>query len=340
MGVLYVAGQSPGAGATAVCAALATQWQRSGKRVLIHEPLTLDARIPEADLELFARITGQPQGRFKTQPLENRRLDSALGNALSAEVAGLAKEADVVVIHGLPMTDTQGAPVEASAMLAQRLGATVLGVLAYEPEGHGALAETWQEAFGVSLAGLIVNGRTRYAGHLMETEVISAIQQAGTQLLGFVPEDRTMLAPTVLQVADHLQARLLTHPSEHQRLVEQFIIGGLIMEWGGNYFGRFPRQAVIVRGGRIDIAMAALNFPMSCMVLTECSDPSQYVYQRADEQDVPLMAVTQNTMETANALETIDQQVSFHHPSKVERFTELLAGALDWATVNHAAGLQ
>ena len=147
-----------------------------------------------------------------------------------------------------------------------------------------------------------------------------------------------MLAPTVRQVADHLQARVLTGASEEQRLVEQFIIGGLILEWGGNYFGRFPRQAVIVRGGRADIAMAALNFPMSCLVLTACSEPSQYVYQRADEQEVPLLVIEASTLEAAAALDTIDQRVSVHHPAKVERFTELLAAHLDWEAADWAAG--
>ena len=343
MGVLYVAGQAPGAGATAVCAALATRWRRLGKKVLLYKPFTLDAAAVEADLRLFAQITGQPEGRFSIRPYTSGALDPALGEVLGAEVAGLEKETDVVVVQGLPMTDAQGVRLEASATLAQKLGGKALGVLSYDPEHEPAAYEStanrWQETFGELLAGLIINRRTRYAGRMVETEVSSAIDHAGTRLLATVPEDRTMLAPTVAQVAEHLEAQLLTEPSERQRLVEQFIIGGLIMEWGGNYFGRFPRQAVVVRGGRTDIAMSALNFPMSCLVLTGASEPSQYVHQRAEEQQVPLMAAAKDTLEAVAALETIHHRVSVHHPDKIERFAELLDGSIDWETVDQAAGL-
>ena len=96
------------------------------------------------------------------------------------------------------------------------------------------------------------------------------------------------------------------------------------MEWGGNYFGRFSKQGVIVRGGRIDIQMSALNFPMSCMLLTACSNPQQYVQQRAEAQGVPLMFVDEGTMEVANSMASIAESVNVHHPDKITRFSELI----------------
>ena len=86
--------------------------------------------------------------------------------------------------------------------------------------------------------------------------------------------------------------------------------------------------------------MSALSFPMSCLVLTGTSEPPQYVYQRADEQQIPLMTVMQGTMEAAATLETIHQRVSVHHPDKVERFAGLLAGSLRWEKVNQAVGIE
>ena len=344
MGILYVAGQTPGAGATAVCAALAVQWRRLGKRVALHQPLTLDAAAGEADQGLFAQVTGQREGQFDTHPYTGGKLDPTLGEALKAEVNVLKKENDAVVVQGLPATDAQGTQLEASAAMAQKLDCPVLGILSFDPEQEPAsyegTAKRWRETFGELLVGLVLNRRTRYASHLVESQVSLAISSAGTHLLATIPEDRSMLAPTVAQVAKHLDAQLFTEPQGHQRLVEQFIIGGLIMEWGGNYFGRFPRQAVLVRGGRIDIAMSALSFPMSCLVLTGTSEPPQYVYQRADEQQIPLMTVMQDTLEAAATLETIHQRVSVHHPDKVERFAGLLADSLRWEKVNQAVGIE
>ena len=109
-------------------------------------------------------------------------------------------------------------------------------------------------------------------------------------MLGVLPEERLLLAPTVQQAAEHLGGTYFTNEDSGGELIEHFLIGGLITEWGGNYFARLPNQAVVVRGGRIDIQMSALNFPLNALFLTGCETPSQYVYQRADELDVPLIA--------------------------------------------------
>ena len=340
MGILYIAGSTQGAGATAVCAALAAHWRQAGKSVSLHKPFSFNADADGRDAALFAHVSGQATDRVQTRQLEDWQVNTAQVDALSTEMAMQATDADVVLIEGLPLTDQQGAPLEASAMVARKLGAEVIGVVPYAPDMEAEASEAWQRSFGDALVGLMVNRCTRYAGRTVKQDVAPALHRAGVRFLGAVPEDRTMLAPTVRQVADHLQARVLTGTSEEQRLVEQFIIGGLILEWGGNYFGRFPRQAVIARGGRADISMAALNFPMSCLVLTACSEPSQYVYQRADEQEVPLLVVEAPTLEAAAALDTINQRVSVHHPAKIERFTDLLATHLDWEATDSAAGFR
>ncbi len=342
MGVLYIAGSSPGVGSTAVCAALATTWQRAGKRVALFKPLELSGETPGADSRLFSTIA--PNAGTDTREFEGGALDPALGDSIAVQLEELAREADVVIVEGLPLTDAQGSRVSATGALAQgvaqRTGSRVVGVLPYAPGLDAGAVAPWQEAFGDGLAGVLINRCTRYAGHDAADRLTPAIQEAGARVLGTVPEDRAMLAPTVRQVADHLSAELLTWASEDQRLVEQFIIGGLILEWGGNYFGRYPNQAVIVRGGRMDIAMSALNFPMSCLVLTACSEPPQYVHQRADEQEVPLLVAQQGTLEAAAALETIHQRTSVHHVAKVDRLAGLLEGVVDWDAANAAAGLR
>jgi BioD-like phosphotransacetylase family protein len=342
MGLLYVAGSTPGAGSTAVCAALAAIWRQAGKRVVVCKPLALpvgaQGETLGADAQLLAAVTGTGQPLLATQTLTTV-LSARRAGTITQSIEALAKDADVVLVDGLPLTDAQGAPVGASAVLAKRLDGRVLGVQPYAATLDRASAAPWLEAFGDQLAGLLLNRRWRYAEHDASDRLTPALRQAGVTVLGVVPEERGLLAPTVAQVADHLGARFFTWPTQDQRLVEQFILGGLILEWGGNYFGRYPHQAVIVRGGRADIAMSALNFPMSCLILTSCSEPPPYVYQRADAQEVPLLVVAQDTMEIAESLEAIASEVSMHHLEKVERFAALLGNTMDWNAAGAAAGL-
>ena len=165
--------------------------------------------------------------------------------------------------------------------------------------------------------------------HTQVAEAISSMRVRGAPAIGVLPEERLMLAPTVRQVAELLGAKLFAGTSELERLIEHFLIGGLVTEWGGNYFNRLPNQAVIARGGRADIQMAALNFPLRALVLTGCAQPPQYVAQRAEALDVPLLTVERNTHETAEALEALAGVVTVHHPEKIERFTAMVEQGVD-----------
>ncbi|MYB83734.1 MAG: hypothetical protein F4X54_03110, partial [Chloroflexi bacterium] len=161
---------------------------------------------------------------------------------------------------------------------------------------------------------------------------------AGMPVLGVLPEERLLLAPTVQQAAEHLGGTYFAGEDGGGELIEHFLIGGLITEWGGNYFGRLPNQAVVVRGGRIDIQMSALNFPLNALFLTGCETPSQYVYQRADDLDVPLIAVGSNTHDTAAALESLSDAVSVHHAAKAERAGAMARECVDASALSAALG--
>lgn len=248
--------------------------------------------------------------------------------ALLASIAS-AKEgdADVVVVDG-------GVARADSHVDVERLGARTVAVESFARGGAPEEAP-WRERFGDTLTGIVVNRRTRYAVH----DAAAANSSDGANVLGLLPEDRLLLAPTVAQVAKLSGATLYAGADAGDELIEHLLIGGLITEWGGNYFGRLERQAVIVRGGRTDIQMSALNFPLAALVLTSCETPPQYVHQRAMQQDVPFLTVRASTEETVEALEHLAGLVSIHHPDKVERVAALLEEHASWEALNAAAGL-
>lgn len=328
MGVVYVVGTEAGAGATAVTAGLSSLWGRSGHKVAMVRPATLSEA--NADAEFFSSMNGDKA----VEPAAMPDLDRAV-----AIVESAARKAETVVVEGLPLLDATGAPIHNSVELAKRIHARVVGVQPYKSAHVDQITGQWQAAFGDTLAGLVVNRVPAYATHAAATTIIPSLAAKGAAPFALIPDDRWMLAPTVRQVADHLEASFFTWPSEGARLVDRFLIGGLLMEWGGNYFGRYENQAVIVRGGRMDIQMAALNFAMSCMVLTGGGEPPQYVLQRAEAQRVPLMVVGLGTIDAAQSLASIFQRVTVHHPAKVDRFAELLTAHADMMSLGAALGL-
>ena len=315
MPIIYVAGAEPGVGSTAAAGGLALALRRRG---IDADPLkvALDDDRARAD----ARVLSDAVGSHTPQLLNASDTDAA-----AEELAEAAAGARVLVVDGLPLSD-------ASAHLAARVGARVVGVQPY-----GVEPAPWRAAFGDALAGVLVNRRARYAEHDAATRLAPRLEAEHAPVLAIVPEDRRMLAVSVNEAAERLTATFYAWPSEGARLIDRFIIGGLIAEWGGNYFGRYPDQAVIVRGGRTDIQMAALNFPLACLILSACAQPPQYVQQRAQAQRVPLMTVDAETLAVADTLEDLTRCATVHHPDKLRRFADLLQGAPGWAVVEAAA---
>ena len=324
MSVVQIAGARPGAGATTVACGLALLLRSEGRRVTLVKPLSPPG---DADPAFLASLGGSAE----TVAVEGGPAAAQLEQAAQI-VRGAAANADVVLVEG-PSLAGSGA-----SELARSTGAAVIGVLEYERTLGAAAAGAWRDAFGEALAGCVVNKRTRYAEHDASARLATELEDAGLSVLGMLPEERLLLAPTVQQAAEHLGGTYFAGEDGGGELIEHFLIGGLITEWGGNYFGRLPNQAVVVRGGRIDIQMSALNFPLNALFLTGCETPSQYVYQRADDLDVPLIAVGSNTHDTAAALESLSDAVSVHHAAKAERAGAMARECVDASALSAALG--
>lgn len=332
MSVVYVAGSRSGAGATAIACGLAALRRDARRSVALVKPLSAPG---DADPALFETLGGSAA----TATIEGAPSDAQLDEAARI-VKEAASGADDVIVEGPPLNGGDGALADggASGALARRIGAPVVAALPYERTLDGGVCATWRAAYGELLAGCVINKRIRYAEHDACARLAPELTREGMPVFGALPEERLLLAPAVGQAAAHLDGVYFAGVDGADALIEHFLIGGLIAEWGGNYFGRLPNQAVLARGGRMDIQMSALNFPLNALFLTGCEAPAQYVQQRAEELDVPLIAVRRDTHEAAAALETLSESVTFHHPAKAERAGAMARERLDAAALAAALG--
>ena len=332
MTVLYVASDVPGAGRTAFCTALAATLIHEGQSVALFKPLTVgDPSRQDRDGPFFQQIRGVLSNASVIWPAHlnsSERVPEEHLRQIQGAAQELASQADVLLVEGLPLKDGEGQPVAASTQLADALDARVVGVLGYSPELGVDGAAPLQEAFGPRLAGVLLNQVTRYKGHHVRTRLLLAWQRTGLSVLGAIPEDRRLRSATTRQAVDHLGGRFVTGNEKGDLLVEHFLIGGPILESGVDYFGRHESKAVLVRGNRPDIQMAALSTPTACLILTGGFDPIQYVLYEAQEEEVPLVVLDADTHQAAARLESLFEQVTFHHPVKLERFQHLLADSV------------
>ena len=124
---------------------------------------------------------------------------------------------------------------------------------------------------------------------------------------------------------------------EHSdELVENVLIGGIVLDWGPIYFSSQANAAVLVRGDRPDLAIAALATPIKALILTGGVKPVEYVYYEADKQQIPVTVVDKDTHEAAAELERFLEYSHFDQPAKLERFAELAAERLDLDRIDAA----
>jgi BioD-like phosphotransacetylase family protein len=324
MPTLIVAGTSPGAGKTALTAAIASHFSTSSQ--------------DESGVTV-APAWANPDGSTVSD-LRDVLGDIAAARSLgsgsdsAATVAGKAKElagpGRITILEGKTGNH------EDNLALADEIDGLVL-LVAQPADDILDVARP----YGARLAGVIVNFVPRYRVHDLESQIIPQLEAANIRLLGWIPEDRRLLAPTVGLVAEHLSAEIILKEEESNRLIDNFLIGGMVLDWGPFYFGSKENVGVVVRGDRPDIQLAALQTDtVRAMVLTKGARPVEYVIYEATQRDVPLVMTSGSTEETTVRLESLQAKVRFDHPDKLMFISEHAAQRLDLDALDVALSQQ
>ena len=232
----------------------------------------------------------------------------------AAAIAELASQHETVIVEA-----ADGSP---AADLAAAVDARVIEVRAYAPEQDwGVVADEAAGHWGARLDWLVVNAVPPYRRDIVSESEAESWAEVDALV---IPESRVMLAPTVAQIAEHLDAAWTLEPVNGDALVERYLIGGNIMDNGPTYYGRYGNQAVITRAQRPDIQLASMLPQTRCLVLTGPGEPTEYVKAEARERDIPLLQVYMPTIEAADALDRLMDAATPHSLAKVRQYAALL----------------
>ena len=219
----------------------------------------------------------------------------------------------VAVIEG-----SSGDP-EADFNLAEEVDANVI-LLAGIDDDVGKVVKV----LGDRLAGVILNKVARYRD-VHADRLVESLTKDGINCIGWIPEDRRLAASTVDTVIDHLEGELAFAIDTTSELVDNVLIGGLVLDWGPFYFRSQDNTCVVVRAGRPDVQISALQSDTTrAMVLTGGEKPIEYVFYEARTKRIPLIIVDGDTHTTMEALDEMEP-TGFSHPEKLSRFSQLLS---------------
>ena len=313
MGVVYVTSQNRKAGKTMVSMALAciaSDEQRSVSllKIGVNEPTS-------GDLE-----TVPGQGNIRLSMIDDASVSDVV-NAVKEE----SSSGSLVVV------DSSG-DMSASDHV-EIVGETKAKVLLVSDFRDKDSSLPYAQKFKGNIIGILINCLTAYGRTEAVDKIIPSFQDSDVQVLGLIPEDRTLLSLTVGQISELLGGRFFTGSEHSARLVENFMVGGFGMDPGEYIFSTRNKKAVIVRGDRPDVQMSALQTDMQCFILTRGMEPIEYVKYECGEEEVAAIVVDMDTIETMKAVGSLQLHARFDHPDKLDRAKEIFADATDVKTI-------
>ena len=329
MDVVLLASNRAGVGKTSMAAALVARWSQQGHRIA-YLRVGADGGSQETDTEYLAELTSAAQQSADAPSLTVPRINPAgqtIGG-LDVALANFASEATSLgyklVVEVSPPQGEETRTWTLCSELANASGALVVAMVDYAATTEMDRLNAELRPVRQRLGGLLVNATPPYRTREAALRLLGNTGAGDVHLLGVVPEDRMMLAPTVGQLATHLKAQWVLGDGQTDDLVCHVLIGGNLMDPGVTYFGRHQNQAVVVRGDRPDIQLAALGSELACLVLTGGHHPIPYVHNEAQQQEVPLLVVESDTHATAASVGGLISRGAVHHRRKANHYAHLL----------------
>ena len=306
MGVLYVTGKDSRVGKTTICSALIDIAQVNDfKRVSFLKPIASDG---DQDTSFVSKLCSiEAQSKFAKT---NAQAIKMIKNADS--------DNDLVVVEA-----SNDLSFEDHKEIVSSVNAKVIVIADFLSRRTKSIIE-FAEGFEGHLLGVIVNNLTLY-GNTRFVEVWEpAFHNTNANLLGVIPENRTLLSVTVEKIANILGAQFYSGDEYKNNLVENFMVGGFGMDPGQYVFNTRNKKAVIVRGDRPDVQMSALETQMSCFIMTCGLEPIEYVQYESSEEKVPVLIVKENTLDTMDTIDKISSFSEFDHPEKLQKARSLI----------------
>ncbi len=200
--------------------------------------------------------------------------------------------------------------------LARDLDAPVVLVHLWEDSRSVDALLAASQQLGDRLRGVVLNAVTPDDVASLERDVVPSLQALGIEVFGVMPRSPLLRSVTVGELVRRLDARVICCREKLDLLVETLSIGAMNVNSAMEFFRRRRNMAVVTGADRTDIQLAALEASTQCLILTGAGDPLPQLISRADELEVPLLKVEQDTLGTVEVIEQAFGHVRLHEAVK------------------------
>jgi len=307
LGVIYIVSVEEGAGKTTICAGLGRYLMAEGKKAGYLKPLASGKNDTDSDAAFLRGI---------------------LGISDEAKAPDIIKNSDVVLVEGTLGPNDADSISQATYNAAKEMKAKAIAVEAYSGQASGFVDS--YKGFGESLLGVIINKVPQSQLKSVSEKTGSEFLTAGIKVLGVIPENRTLLAMTVGELAENLKGKILNSAEKSAELVENYMLGAMVVDSGLDYFGRKNNKAAIIRQDRPDMQLAALETSTRCLVLSGNAEAPVYnVLQKAEIKGIPIISTETETDDIVAIIEAALSKTKLEQENKLPILTEMVKQNLD-----------
>jgi uncharacterized protein len=263
-----------------------------------------------------------------------------LMNKIEKSFQLLSKDKDIMIVGGYGSIYTGSFMDLQGIKIIKRLDAKVVVVVKYEGEYIADYVLQAKRDLKERFLGVILNKVTPEYKRSVEEYVGPFFKRKGIEIIGCLPHDSVVGSITVEELNEMLGGKVLCAHDKLGNLVEHFLIGAMQVDKAIEYFKKTRNNAVIVGGDRADIQLSAMESGSVCLILTGDLYPSEMIISRAEEKEIPILLVREDTYSIAKKLEKLSSRLRLRDKSKVERGMNIVAENTDFPLLYRKLGLK
>ena len=156
------------------------------------------------------------------------------------------------------------------------------------------------------LAGVIINKVHKEDAHMLDEDIIPALEEENINYLGHVPLHPDLEKARASLVLEKLNAKLVAGSGGLDKRIQKVMVGALSADAALRMPDFQNEGKMLITGGdRVDLILVTLSEDTAGIILTNNVLPHPRILSKADELNVPVMSVPMDTYTTAKMVEHI-----------------------------------
>jgi BioD-like phosphotransacetylase family protein len=294
--------------------------------MLAREVLGLDDAVHEMEPVVYSPT-------FVSEAIRGGERPGEIRERVREAYRSLAAERTTMLVEGGGRYTTGGVVDLTDGDVAEMLDGEAVLVAPYRTPNDVDEVLAAAESLGDRLRAVLLNRVPEEERSAVAGDVMPYLESQGIPVAGALPNQRELAGVTVADLVDELGGELLTD-APTDGFVDRFVVGAMSGEEALRFFRRTTDAAVITGGDRADVHAAAIEAPgVRCLVVTGGHRPSSSVLGRAAERDLPVLALSGDTLSTVERAEDVVRAGRTRDERTVRRMKDLLVEHVDVETL-------